>query len=273
MANKLYDLAIMTVTGTPGTGTITLGSAAVINGVTYLTFALAGVSNGDVVDYSLQDPTNGGSEVGTGTYTSSGTTLTRTPTKSTNANAAINASSATIVLISPRAETLNDASILTTNTVATARLGSGTANSTTFLRGDQTWATPVTGVSSKAISITRVLSAAAGNVSYTGVGFQPTALELSCMLGDTGGDLALSQGYTDSSKAGIATLIGVNMAAVTTSVANGAFAIYCGFNNGNAGTNFQTAVVASYDADGFTLTWAKTGSPTNTATVNILCLK
>jgi len=35
-----------------------------------------------------------------------------------------------------------EASAITSGTVATARLGSGTANSTTFLRGDQTWATP-----------------------------------------------------------------------------------------------------------------------------------
>ena len=35
----------------------------------------------------------------------------------------------------------NDAANITTGTIATARLGSGTANSTTFLRGDQTWAT------------------------------------------------------------------------------------------------------------------------------------
>lgn len=35
----------------------------------------------------------------------------------------------------------HDASAITTGTVGTARLGSGTANSTSYLRGDQTWAT------------------------------------------------------------------------------------------------------------------------------------
>lgn len=37
------------------------------------------------------------------------------------------------------------ASEITSGTIGTARLGSGTANSTTFLRGDQTWATPAGG--------------------------------------------------------------------------------------------------------------------------------
>jgi hypothetical protein len=38
-----------------------------------------------------------------------------------------------------------DASDITTGTVATARLATGTANNTTFLRGDQTWAVPAGG--------------------------------------------------------------------------------------------------------------------------------
>lgn len=40
----------------------------------------------------------------------------------------------------------HDAAAIITGTIATARLGSGTANNTTFLRGDQTWATVSGGV-------------------------------------------------------------------------------------------------------------------------------
>src|SRR5580765_6192206 len=97
----LYNLARMTTT-TTGTGTITLGVA--VSG--FLTFAQAGVQNGDVIAYSIRDGSN--SEDGTGTYTSSGTTLTRTVTKSTNSDSAINLSGSAQVIISPRKEDILD---------------------------------------------------------------------------------------------------------------------------------------------------------------------
>lgn len=95
----LYNLARMS-TATTGTGTITLGSA--VSG--FLSFAGAGVANGDVVSYGIADGAN--SEVGTGTYTSAGTTLTRTVTKSTNSNTAISLSGTAQVFVTARAEDL-----------------------------------------------------------------------------------------------------------------------------------------------------------------------
>jgi hypothetical protein len=47
----------------------------------------------------------------------------------------------------------HDASNITTGTMATARLGSGTANSATFLRGDQTWDAPTATVAISTASI------------------------------------------------------------------------------------------------------------------------
>lgn len=94
---KLYNLARMT-TATTGTGTITLGSA--VAGA--LSFASAGVKNGETVSYAIKDGAN--SEVGTGVYTSSGTTLSRTVLKSTNSDAAISLSGSAEVIVTALAQ-------------------------------------------------------------------------------------------------------------------------------------------------------------------------
>lgn len=70
----------------PGTGTITLGGAA--SGFQ----AFSAIGNGNVTYFAIVDSTSGAWEVNYGTYTSSGTTLTRnaTPLSSSNAGALVN---------------------------------------------------------------------------------------------------------------------------------------------------------------------------------------
>ena len=95
----LANRARMT-TPTTGTGTITLGSA--VSG--YQSYADAGVSDADVVRYFILDGTAW--ERGTGTYTASGTTLTRTVEESSNADAAISLTGSANVFITAAAEDL-----------------------------------------------------------------------------------------------------------------------------------------------------------------------
>lgn len=99
---RLYNLARMTVSGTPGTGTITLGSA--VGG--FNTFANAGVQDGDKVSYAINDG-GSASETGIGTYTAAGTTLSRDVIySSTSGGAAINASANAQISIEPLREDL-----------------------------------------------------------------------------------------------------------------------------------------------------------------------
>ena len=114
MAVVLGNRAKMS-TSTTGTGTITLGSA--LSG--YQTFAQAGITNGQTVRYAIEDGTN--FEIGSGVFTSSGTTLTRSVTESSNSDNAISLSGSAEVFITASAADIfvNDGatSLTTTGTI------------------------------------------------------------------------------------------------------------------------------------------------------------
>jgi hypothetical protein len=82
------------VTTTTGTGTITLG--VTVDG--FQSFTDAGVADGDVVRYVIEDGSN--FEIGTGTFDATGGTLTRTPSESTASGSQINLSGDAVVYVS-----------------------------------------------------------------------------------------------------------------------------------------------------------------------------
>ena len=98
---KLVNRAKMT-TATTGTGAISLSGA--VDG--YQTFADAGVANADVVRYVIED--GDAWEIGLGTYSTTGTTLTRGSIESSNADNPINLTGNAVVYVSAAAADLQE---------------------------------------------------------------------------------------------------------------------------------------------------------------------
>ena len=114
---KLVNRAKMTV-ASGGAGDITLGAAV----AGYQTFADAGVSDTNVLRYTIEDGDDW--EIGTGVYTASGTTLVRTVTESSNSNTAITCSAEAVIFVTLAAEDFsgNAAPIWTTTPPSTLDL-------------------------------------------------------------------------------------------------------------------------------------------------------
>lgn len=106
---KFVDRAKMD-TATTGTGTITLGSAV----VGYQSFADAGVLDADTVRYVIEDGDNW--EIGTGTYTASGTTLSRSVEQSSNGGSALNLTGNALVFVTAASADLDVLDGLTATT-------------------------------------------------------------------------------------------------------------------------------------------------------------
>jgi hypothetical protein len=114
---------------------------------------------------------------------------------------------------------------------------------------------------SKVIGTTRDLTTASGNQAITGVGFQPTCVIMLAMLSSS----YASVGFADSGKVARC----VNTAAAGS---GWDWSTSLGLIFSSSG-NYQRGAVNSYDSDGFTIAWTKTGSPTGTAQLFFLCLR
>jgi hypothetical protein len=86
-----------------------------------------------------------------------------------------------------------------------------------------------------------------------------------------GGSTNASLAYTTF--LGLADSAGAGLAFAGTPTVNETTSHFLFFADVAVATNNQTADIASYDSDGFTLSWTKTGSPTGTATVQIMCFR
>lgn len=130
-----------------------------------------------------------------------------------------------------------------------------------------TWANlkATLGSTSKTILATRDMTAASGSVAYTGVGFNPRCLHIIAFIdGATAASFGIA---TTTSEYAMAKFGG---AATAQNLVNGAI-VYV--STDAAGSDNQNCLVAAMDADGFTLTWSKGGTPTGTMQMMITAFK
>jgi len=107
------------------------------------------------------------------------------------------------------------------------------------------------------LSSSRDLSLASGDVAYTGLGFRPSVILFISVTGSVAG---FAVGLDRQ-----AARFAVDAAGNYTT----AYSIQCIASSGN----YQGAFIKSMDANGYTLTWAKTGSPSGTGRILALAIR
>jgi hypothetical protein len=113
------------------------------------------------------------------------------------------------------------------------------------------------------VAFTRDTATASGSQAVTGVGFRPSVI---IGFGGVHNSSEVSYGMYGSGNHGVVS-DAYALTAGNSQVTNFLFYFI------ESGANTSTASVASLDADGFTLTWTKNGTPTGTATLFALCIR
>lgn len=110
-----------------------------------------------------------------------------------------------------------NASNIASGTVPTARLASGTANNTTYLRGDQTWATVTSGtlIPAGTIMIFAQTAAPTGFTKLTNL--DNYALRVVSGTASTGGSVAFTTAFTSQTPSGSISTAGLSAGATTLS--------------------------------------------------------